>query len=455
MKLLPFSLLLLLTPWLAAGAASALPERMLHDPDWRAGFLGSYRVLPDVEPEVSPQDQRDLRRALELLETDEHQAIGFLQAALEDGGGAALNLVLANLYFQQGELEAAAAQYEAALERFPSFRRAQENLGLLEAQRGHYAAAVAHLGKAIELGAREGRVYGALGYSLLKSGDAVGAEAAYRQAHLMDTEALDWQIGLAQALNDQRDYRAAIALVESLVDRWPENAQLWRLLAQAHLALEEPVDAAKALEAGRLYTGLDTHSLTLLGDIYYNAQMFGRAADLYREAVEQGQTARALDPALRMVELLLRQDRLEQAERLVGLLEGRTRDMSHSQQLQVLGLRAKLLRRQGKVDEATETWRRLVDLDGTDGEALLELAACLWQQGEPVLAMERLKQAERLDASRYDALLQHAQYLVVKERYAKAVDLLRQAWELRQEPRVARYLDQVQAVAEAVDRSAR
>lgn len=86
----------------------------------------------------------------------------------------------------------------------------------------------------------------------------------------------------------------------------------------------------------------------------------------------------------------------------------------------------------------------IVARDGTRGDALLELASYQRSAGAPERALLLIERAERIEAFRYPALLEHAQLLVDEKDYGKAADVLRKALQIKSEPRVEQFLARVE-----------
>ncbi|HBO57478.1 MAG TPA: hypothetical protein DD622_03465, partial [Opitutae bacterium] len=74
--------------------------------------------------------------------------------------------------------------------------RAYKNLGLVYVQDGNFKKAIPTISKALELGVVDGRAYGLLAYGYLSEEKYYPAEAAYRQAILIQPDVKDWKIGL-------------------------------------------------------------------------------------------------------------------------------------------------------------------------------------------------------------------------------------------------------------------
>ena len=260
---------------------------ILSDPEWQKHFLGSYGFLSGAEPDLRPSEFEILREVIDLMKVNSKAAAAMLVQRKSPDSSAAVDFILANLQFQNGELAGAAASYEEALKKFPDFRRAEKNLGLLRVQMNQLDQAARHLARAIELGDRDGRTYGLLGYSYVNLGNDLAAEAAYQNAVLAQPDVKDWQLGLARALLAMDKNKEVAALFAALIEKDPGDATLWMLQANAFLGLDQPRKAAVNLEAVRMLGEADIASLVLLGDIYMNEGNADLAKDAYLAVVEQ------------------------------------------------------------------------------------------------------------------------------------------------------------------------
>jgi Flp pilus assembly protein TadD len=311
-------------------------------------------------------------------------------------------------------------------------------------QKGDCRQALLHLTRAVELGDRDGRNLGLLGYCHLENENYVAAESAYRDAVLQESDTMDWQLGLARALLAMEQYREAAALFASLIDQDPTNANAWMLQANAFLGLEQPDAAAVNLEAVRMLGKAQPSSLVLLGDIYMNRGIPELAKSAYLEVVAGDAKGEHFGAAYRAAELLVRTRAWGEAEEVLASIARRYPKLSANDELKVLTLRAKLARAQGRDQEAAKLLESIVERDGTRGDALLELAAYHHEKGDDTRALLQIERAQRLDAFEYQALLDHAQIMVSAKDYAKAAELLREALEIRREPRVERFLARVE-----------
>lgn len=422
-------------------------SKIIDDPEWQKRFLGSYGFLSGAEPQVGAGELELLREVIDLMKVNPRAAAARLQGETGPDSSAALDFILANLDFQNGQLESAAGHYQRAIEKFPDFRRAHKNLGLLQVQQGDFARGARHLGKAVELGDRDGRNYGLLGYCYLNLDNPLAAESAYRNAVLQEPDTRDWQLGLAQALLAMERHEEAIALFDALLQARPDESNIWLLQANAYLGIDQPRAAAVNLEAVRMLGKAQASTLTLLGDIYMNAGMPELARSAYVEVIEKDARGTGFRTAWRAAELMLRTGAYEDAGQLLSSIDQRYQGLSTDETLELLTLKARLARAEGRGKEAAALLESIVERDGTRGDALLELAAYHHQRGDEAQALLLVERAQKLAAYERQALLAHAQYRVASREYRKAADLLRAALELQHEPRVERFLARVEEAA--------
>ncbi len=420
-------------------------SEVLKDPEWRKSFLGSYGFLSGSEPAIKQQELELLREVIDLMKVNLPAATARLQAAQSPDSSAALDFILANLHFQAGALDQAQAAYEAAIGKFPDFRRAEKNLGLLLVQNQDFEGGAKHLARAIELGDRGGRSYGLLGYCYLNLESYYAAEAAYRNAVMQDPASRDWKLGLARSLQAMQKHAEAAALYDGMIAENPEDAQAWMLQANAYLSLERTDAAAVNLEAVRMMGKAEPASLKLLGDIYLNQQQPWLARDAYVALIEMDGGA-DFDAAVRAADLLMRTQAFAEAGDVVDATRQRfDGKMSSDQQLELLTLTARLARNQGNDKEAARLLESIVKRDGTRGDALLELAKYHQSIGQTERAIFLIERAENLEDWEYRALLEHAQIRVADREYAEAAALLRRALAIQSEPRVERFLASVES----------
>ncbi len=424
-----------------------LSAEMWSDPDFVKEFLGSYGFLAGYEPTIADNERETLRNLVEVIESNPAAAIRQLEPQITADSSAAFDFILANLYFQEGNARRATQFYNSAIEKFPSFRRAYKNLGLLYVQEGNFERAIPTISKALELGEVDGRAYGLLGYGYLTLGRYYPAEAAYRQAILMQPEVKDWQLGLARTLLQSQRYADAIALFDTLLKDEPDNAQFWMLQSNAFIGKGEPLNAAKNLEIVRRMGAANLNALTLLGDIYMNHASPDLALEAYLAAIETADDEQ-VRPLLRAAQLLTRAGNFAQATVMIERTRARFGDtLAEAEELSLLTQEARIARAEGDDEAAVTALNRIVERDSLNGDALIELANYHADQGDLAKAINRYQQAEKIRDFERPALIAHAQALVRNGQYQKALPLLRRALQLQPDNNLQDYFERVERAA--------
>lgn len=429
------------------GPMPDLPTSFWTDPTFQKQFLGSYGVLADLEPKVSPVERQQLDKVIPLISADPAAAAVEVEKFAAKDASAALDFLLANLYFQTDRPDAAAERYRAAIGKFPSFRRAHKNLGLIEFRAGKYDAAIQRLTQVVELGGGDGLTYGLLGYAYAATGQQIAAESAFRNAMMLQPDQGEWKIGLTQAVFRQRRYAEAAAMAEELIAKNPERAEFWLLQGNAYIGLEQPMRAAQNFEIVARMGKASTALLYTLGDLYVGDGAWALAAQAYVRAVEQDAAA-DLDRPIRMADSLARRGALEASSSLIAAIERTGADrLSDEDRRKLLKVRARIAVAEGHGEEAAKTLEEVVSLDPLDGDAMLLLGQHLARNGQPEKAIFYFERAASFEPLEAEAKVRQAQVLVGQSKYTEAVPLLKRAQEIKPREDVARFLEQVERVA--------
>lgn len=417
------------------------------DPTFIKEFLGDYGFLAGYEPSISDEEKEALRALIDLIKASPKAAIEQLEPQIKPDTSAAFDFILANLYFQEQNLDKAEQFYNSAIKKHPDFRRAYKNLGLVLVQKGDFNAAIPVISKAMDLGEVDGRSYGLLGYAYLTQGRYYAADAAYTQAILMQPDVKDWKLGIARCLMETEDYDVAIALFDSLLKDEPDNTDYWLLQSNAYIGKGQALRAAKNLEIVRRMGKAEISTLTLLGDIYMNNEAPDLALNAYLQAANLA-NANDAKSLIRAASILTRSANYTQAATMIDQLRTNIGDqLSDTQDLELLNMSAKIARAEGDTDTAIATLTQIVERDVLNGEAIIELANNYADQGKLPEAIHRYEQAAKIDGHERDALVAHAQTLVRNADYTKAVPLLQRALKLKFDGNLQDYLNRVQRAA--------
>ena len=432
-------------------------------------FIGSYAALAQREPSPKPEEIKLLKELVELIPKNPAKATELLEAQVNSGSSGMMQMVLANLYFQAGRLPEAADAYQKCVRDYPEFLRAHKNLGLLYLQQGELDKALTALSRSVELGDNDGRTYGLIGYCLLNKGKFLPAETAYRQAVLNSPENLDWTAGLAQTLYNLAKYEEALALFKDLATEDPDEQEYWSLMVNVYLNLGDDTKAASTLEIIRRMGQASPENLALLGDIYLNQQAFSLALEAYQEALKTGDGLPAETP-LRTVDILYTYGSYQLAEQLIEDMRALYGDsLDKEQSMKLLTIEAGLASARGDEDAARQSLEQIVEQDATQAGALIELARIYYKQARKLRikmapgdtdaeieiselvqrAILKLEQAARHQDFLLEALTEHGQLLVNEMQYAKALPLLRRAYDIKPGTNLQSYIKRVEGAVDA------
>ena len=422
-------------------------SQMWKDESFVKSFLGSYGFLGEYEPKISDAEKTVLRTLIDLIKASPKAAIKQLEPQIKQSSSAAFDFILANLYFQEGNLAKAQKYYNSATKKHPEFRRAYKNLGLVYVQDGNFEKAIPTISKALELGVVDGRAYGLLAYGYLSEEKYYPAEAAYRQAILIQPDVKDWKIGLARCLLETERYTEAVALFDTLLKDEPNNADYWLLQGNAYIGKDEVLKAAQNIEIVHRMGATDLTTLMLLGDIYINNDYSDLALNAYLAAVEIADSNQS-KPLVRAADVLTQTGNFAQAKVLITSIRAKTATvLSDEQDLRLLTSEARIARHEGDDATAVTTLNKIVERDALNGEALIELGNYYADQDLMAEAITRYKQAAKISDSERKALVAHAQALVRKNEYREAVPLLKRALQIKNDRNLEDYTARVERAA--------
>jgi len=441
-----------------APVAAASPDRyrmsasdlaLWNDPAFQKRFVESYVAETEIEPRVTLVEREQMQEVLDLIAADEmDEALELLEEHRGDAASAVFDFTVANIYFQQERLEQAVTAYEIAVDKFPKFRRAWRNLGLINVRQSEYELAAYSFTRVLELGGGDAVTYGLLGFAYANLEKNLSAESAYRMAVLLDPDTLDWKMGLARSFFKQERYPEAAALCGNLIAAQPDRADLWLLQANAYIGLKEPLKAAENYELVERLGKSTADSLNMLGDIYINEELFDLAVGSYMRAMDKD-TGGNVERPIRAAKVLTARGAQAEALQLVEKIESLHGDhLVAAERKDLLRLRARMAVAKGAGDEEARVLEQIVELDPLDGEALILLGQHAKRSGNLEKAIFYFERAASLEAFEADAKVRHAQLLVGQGKYADALPLLRRAQTLKPRDNVKEYIEQVERIAQ-------
>ncbi len=444
--------------WALVGAAASLPARadqaadiqgLWSDREFKKAFLGTYGVHPDVEPRVGPEDRLVLEKVYPLLSSDPAGAALMIGEANKPESSAIFDFVLGNLDFQGDRMAEAEVHYRRAVTKFPAFRRAWRNLGLIQARDRRFDEAIASFTRMIELGGGDAISFGLLGSAYFAKLDYLATEAAFRQALLLEPTNAQWRVGLARCVVKQEKYEEAASLLGVLIERDPERSEFWMLQANAYLGMKQPLKAAENLEMVSLMGKGTPDLMSLLGDIYLDQGLLDLSAGAYIRGIDLDASQPAAKP-LRAADILAGRGALAQAKNVARRIRSQLAAvLSEEETLNLSKLEARIAVAEGEGGEAVRILEEVVTRDPLDGAALMLIGQHYASAGDPERAIIYYERAAGIDRYEAPAKLRHAQVLVGQSRYEDAVPLLKRVQEIKPREQVSLLLAQVERLARA------
>jgi tetratricopeptide (TPR) repeat protein len=415
------------------------------DPGFQRAFVGGYGINPDVEPRVSQDDMALLELVRQLMPDELAAAERLLADSMRPDTSAVINLTLGGIRFQQERLDEALNDFRDAVAKYPSFRRAYRNIGLISTRKDKHEDAIAAFNRMIELGGADAYSYGLLGYCHSARQDYQPAEAAYRTALLLQPENVEWRLGLTRSVYKQAKYEDAASLLDVLIAAFPDKGDFWMLQAHTYLGLKQPMKAAVNLEALDTLGKSTTDSLYTLGDIYLTESLPDLALSAFARALHMAPGQPAGRP-IRSAELLAARGGSSQASLLLEQIKSNVTDtLSDADRRRILKLQARLAMSAGADSDANAAiLQEAIALDPLDGEALMLLGQHYSRNGKPDEAILQYERAARIDSFAASAKVAIARVFVGQSRFTEALPLLRDAQSLRPRDDVARYIEQVE-----------
>lgn len=426
-------------------AADEALREYWNAPAFKQQLVQSYLSETEIEPRVNENERKSLLKIFELISAEKlDEAQAALRKERSDASTAVHDFTLANIHFQREQLDEAAVEYEAAVKKYPKFRRAWQNLGLVYIRQSQFREALPALTRVIELGGGNAITYGLLGFAYASQENNLSAESAYRAAILLDPDTADWKMGLTRCLFKQQRYADAASLCGQMLAEKPENTDLWLLQANAYIGLNQPMRAAENFELVDRLGKSTFDSLNTLGDIYVNEGIYDLGVDAYVRAIDSHKDGKP-DRALRAAKVLMVRGSSPETQRLVEAIERvYAEKLDPEARKDLLKLKARLAAMDGATEAEAAVLTEIIKIDPLDGEALILLGQYHGRAGDTEKAIFYFERAQSLEKFEADAKVRHAQLLVRQNKYAEAIPLLRSAQQINPREYVQKYLEQVE-----------
>lgn len=438
-------LLLLTAVNLPSIGRSQIQKSLWDNPVFQKRLQGSFGYSSEVEPSLSDNELADYEQIRPLLHEDPKKALEYLtQLSQLPDSSARFDFLIANLHFQAERRAEAMVAFKTAIDKFPDYRQAHNNLAILYVQMGQAQLGIRHFTEAIRLGAVDGTSYGLLGLAYVAVQNYVAAEECFRNAIVLNPEVKDWEMGLIQAMYSQEKFAEVISTMNRMIKLNPEDDKLWMLQANAYLGRKEVLAAAANFEIVDQMGKLPTASMNTLADIYVNEGLLSVAAEVYLRAFESDETSSVAGP-LRAAEILLAKEGYDSARKLLEKVrKASAGEMERADEVQLLKVEAKIGMAEGAEDEAAKVLRTVVEKAPLDGESLILLGQFHQRKGELEKAANLFETAIGIKEFEMDASVRLAQLKVGQGKYEEAIPLLKRAQDIKPRDSVGRFLEDLE-----------
>lgn len=394
-------------------------------------FTGKFRQR---EVSVAPDEYEMADRLRTLLDSGDTQAVldelaGFYDIELS----VAMITLKAQVYFSLEEYDEAEKAYKAALARQPHLVRAHADLAQLYMLTDRPLQAREYFANAVSFGANEAHIHGQLGYLNLTHFGPYSAIAAYEQAMALEPDNGQWQQGLLASLSQAKMYQSAKALIEDLLARQPDEADLWLNKAAIAMEQDEIVEALASMEMALLLGNDDRNNLKSTVQLHLQAGSYNRAVELIQRDID----VHSLDMNIlnEYLSWLYQVDMVDEVLQILRPQRSRLNALTDQERSLFHFHHARALAATDQGDAATSAYDEALAADPANGRALLAYAAYLQEQQRYSQAELLYMRAEGIDDFTKNALLGKAQLYIDMLDYRTALEALRQAY--------ARYPDQV------------
>ena len=451
----PFSILLVALSALGFSLADAqVPEsNPWSNPDFVERFIGTYAPRITVEPRVPPADKTYIEEEfLPVLQADRAAGKAMLiEKAQMPDSNASFDIILANMYYQDGQLQQAVQSYETAIKKHPAFLRAHENLGFLYFQLGNNDKTLEHFTEAVKLGAVDKNIFAILAYLFFEKEQYIAAETSYRSALIYEVENEDWEYGLARSILAQRKFQDAVGLFDRLIEGAPEQPEYWRLQAQAYIGLSDNLSAAGNYEVLRRLGQISAENLVTLGDIYVENDFVEAALGAYKDAIAmKGRLSveKPLDAAATLIEAGFAD---AAKEVLAEIQKTYGNSLDSKQSFEVRKLQAKIQAESGQASAAIiPVLEEMAAENPLDGEVLILLADYYSTAGDFEKSEFLYERAQSIGIYESKALYHYGKALMANAKYREAIRALERAQDIDPKDEVEEYLVAARNVYRAV-----
>lgn len=402
----------------------------LAEPVWTLAI--NNKALSQLEVELQPHEFAFARQVQPLMQANNYQGVAelFKQRDLATDS-TALQLLRGQVLLVLKDFKNAELALQASLATMPDLTKAHQGLSLLYMQQQQYNKALPHLIRSVELGRADAQVYAQLAYIHVQNDQPWSAIAAYRQALMLQPRQVEYQQGLLFALIAAGDVTQAQILLKELLNKNPNNADLWLQRAQLFLKQGNQPLALNNIEIALKLNPNDHSNQLLAAQLHLSQGSSERAVDLILASLQQlpkenEQTAAQV--SLQTLNWLIVQQQWSLAGKLISQSKILAATFNAQQKTQFSVYSAQLAIEEGELNSALASLNKAININPNLGDALLSLASLYQQKNQLTQAKLMYVRAQALPEYKVSAWLGLAQLEIDGQHYKAALTYLKKAY---------------------------
>ncbi len=335
---------------------------------------------------------------------------------------ASILYIIGHSYFSlQRDLPAETA-FKLVFDALPNHVRAHESLAMLYLRTERYADARVHLSALAELGRNTAHVHSATGYLEQKTRRYWAAANAFQKALVLEPDNRTALRGLLHALTETREHAKAKVLVEQLLQKEPDDRELWLYRAHIALAAGERASAVASLETALRLGDDSIANRQACIALHMESGNIARAVDLLQRSAARGLAFALVDQALGW---LANENEWDRFREFLASVDRET--LGGVEQSRLLTRRASLSLRDGNRRAASTALQEALALDPSNADALMALGQVYRSESDYGRADLLFQRASAYGAARENALVARAEVAMAQENFDGAIDHLRNA----------------------------
>lgn len=244
-------------------------------------FTGPYS---EREASIAPKEYETAERLKTMLDNhEEEKVLKELEAFYDIELSPAMLTLKAQIYSSLEMYDKAEQTFLAVLKRMPQLIRVHVDLGNLYLSKQDYVKARQHFANAVSFGSNDANVHGQLGYLNLTLNGPFSAISEYQHAFALEPENPQWHQGLLAALSQAKMYPSAKALLRELINKNPNNTQLWLNQAALELEQENFQQALVSIEMAIALGDTDKRNIAMAAQLHLHLNSYDRAVVLLKQ----------------------------------------------------------------------------------------------------------------------------------------------------------------------------